>query len=163
MLAFVVFTLLTLNEIDIDDVRYAFHEVDSVAEIEQFINALQSDSSVEAQGYVAALTLLKSRFFTSPLKKLRYFNKGKKRLEELIRHHDHNAELRYLRFSIQISVPNFLGYYDAIDGDLSFLKDVLVSGSMSNDTKRLIVNNILDSGYLIDEDLLYFSKIKSEL
>lgn len=163
MFAFVLFTLLTLNSLDLDHVRYSFNKVDSLKEIETLLEILQNDSSVEAQGYIAALTILKSRFYTYPFKKLKYFNKGKRALEILIDENYGNPELHYLRFSIQISVPKFLGYNSSINEDLLLLKNQSAMDSLNKKTHSIILENILSSGQLSNEDSLYFTKIKNEL
>src|SRR5210317_1891603 len=142
MLIIMLFTILTLNNLDLDYVRNSFHEVSCIDDIEILLDILKSDSSIESQGYSAALTMTKSKYYKSPLKKLKYFNEGKKALELLINHNKQSLELRYLRFSIQNSVPKFLGYSANIHEDLALLKKQLAWGILEKSTSLIILENI---------------------
>ena len=158
-----LFTILTLNNLDLDYVRNSFNEVSSIDDIEILLDILKSDSSIESQGYSAALIMTKSRYYKSPLKKLKYFNEGKKALELLIYHNKQSLELRYLRFSIQNSVPKFLGYNANLHEDLALLKKQLALGILEKSTSLIILKNLLNSNTLSQKDYLYFNEIKNAL
>lgn len=72
------------------------------------------------KGYVGALHLAKSKH-VSIFKKMQFFNKGVALLEEAISKASENVELRFLRLTIQINLPGFLGYSDKISTDKSFV------------------------------------------
>lgn len=60
-----------------------------------------------------------------PLSKLKRFNQGKNKIEQAIRQDSLDAEIRFIRYSIQSKAPAFLGYTDAVEKDLAYLMHVL--------------------------------------
>ena len=91
----------------LDDVRENLFNINSLEQVDNFIERLQEDSSLESKGYIASMTFMKSHFTSSPLKKLKYFNVGKKSLNSLIELNPQNIEIRYLRFLMQKKVQVF--------------------------------------------------------
>jgi hypothetical protein len=57
----------------------------------------------------------------NPLKKMSYFNEGKKILETAVKNEPDNLEVRLMRLITQESVPKILGYYQNIEEDRAFL------------------------------------------
>src|SRR5699024_1283807 len=72
-------------------------------------------------GYKASVTMLLAEHTFNPFKKLKYFNKGKKMLQEAVEADRTNIELRFFRFTAQSNAPSFLGYDDYIQADKKFL------------------------------------------
>lgn len=72
-------------------------------------------------GYKGSATMMMANYVFNPVSKLSYFNKGKKILEKAIEGERENAELRFLRYTIQTNIPFFLGYKKDIKGDKRFL------------------------------------------
>jgi hypothetical protein len=72
-------------------------------------------------GYKAMAEFMKCYHSYNPVNKLSYFYKGKGNLDQAISLDPGNAELRYLRFTVQTNVPSFLGYKEKIDEDKQFL------------------------------------------
>lgn len=70
----------------------------------------------------------------NPYSKFKYFLKGKESLEQAILKDPNNVEYRFLRLSVQLNTPEFLGYNSNIDED-----------------KLVIFNGVK---YLSDKDLL---------
>jgi hypothetical protein len=58
---------------------------------------------------------------TFPFAKLKRFNQGKGKLEQAVKNDPFNAEIRFLRFSIQSKAPGFLNYTDAVDQDFDLI------------------------------------------
>lgn len=83
----------------------------------------------------------------NPYTKFKYFLKGKESLEEAIRKDPDNIEYRFLRLSVQLNTPSFLGYSSNINEDklaifngVKILKDKDLLERISNYTstaKRL--------------------------
>jgi hypothetical protein len=156
--------MLVLHTSDtIDDVRARFFQINSLKEADLFIDKLQYDTSAEARGYMAAMNFTKSRLYKFPLKKLKYFNRGKSILEEVIDAYPLNIELRYLRYSMQKKIPDFLGYNRNIDEDLVMIKKKIASSRMSIKIKSIILNNILILNELNEKDKFEFENILNQL
>ena len=156
--------VLTLNTSDtIDDLRVQYFNINSLKDADFFIDKLQYDSSAEARGYTAALNFTKSRLFKFPFKKMKYFNRGKSILEEAIEANPLNVELRYLRYSLQKRVPDFLGYNANIDEDLLMIKKKITGSGMSVKIKSIILSNILNFNELNEKDKFEFENILNQL
>ena len=54
---------------------------------------------------------------SNPVKKWRYFYKGKDMLENAINKYPNNLELRFLRYCVQLNVPDFLAYKSHLESD----------------------------------------------
>ena len=147
----------------IDDVRVQYLQINSVKDADLFMDKLEHDSSAEARGYMAAMNFTKSRLYKFPLKKMKYFNRGKSILEEVIEAYPLNLELRYLRYSLQKKVPDFLGYNDNIDEDLVMIKKKIANSGMSIKTKSIILSNILILNELSEKDKFEFENILNQL
>lgn len=75
----------------------------------------------------------------NPVTKLRYFNNGKSILENAIAKAPANTELRYLRLTIQLNAPSFLGYNKMIEADKMFLQKN-VTATEDADLKKMITD-----------------------
>ncbi len=73
-------------------------------------------------GYLGAYQTIWANHTFSPFSKLSTFKKGKNNLEKAIEMDNDDAELRWLRLSIQLHAPSFLNYNDDIASDRSFIK-----------------------------------------
>jgi len=79
-----------------------------------------SNKSPVLEGYFGALNVAMSRH-AFLFQKMSYFNKGTEILEKAIKNAPNEVELRFLRLTIQMNVPGFLGYSDNIDSDKRYL------------------------------------------
>ena len=73
------------------------------------------------KAYLGATQMLMAQYAFLPNQKFSWFSSGKSNLEEAIRVEPKNAESIYLRYSIQLNVPSFLGYNKNIVADRAFL------------------------------------------
>ena len=72
-------------------------------------------------GYKAAAHMMSAQYTYNPYSKYRYFKEGRSMIESIIRSHPNNSELRYIRLSIQLNLPEMLNYSDNIEEDTNFL------------------------------------------
>ena len=72
-------------------------------------------------GYAAAYHMLMAKHSSNPIKKMSYFNAGKKKLDASIKQDPSNAELRFIRLCIQYHIPTYLGYRNNIEEDKDYL------------------------------------------
>lgn len=72
--------------------------------------------------YLGALQTIWANHVFSPVSKLKTFNQGKKNIEKAVSSDKDNAEIRFIRLSVQKNAPSFLGYNSMIKTDEAFLK-----------------------------------------
>ena len=97
---------------------------------------LEKDKSVRASAYFGVASMMQAEVYSNPFTKLSYFNKGKKILEEAIVKSPDDAELRFLRYTVQLEVPGILNYNKSIDEDKAVL-DKYIQGNDDALTKRI--------------------------
>ncbi|MFZ1694147.1 MAG: hypothetical protein WAT74_13190 [Flavobacteriales bacterium] len=73
------------------------------------------------KGYLGAATIARASHAVNPFRKLAYFNDGKELLESAVATDNSSLELRFLRLSIQVNAPSFLGYRAAIAEDRAYI------------------------------------------
>lgn len=71
--------------------------------------------------YKGVAYTLMAKNAATPFKKLSYFNKGKKILDEAVKHLPKDIEPRFLRLTVQVNAPSFLNYNSHIKEDKSFI------------------------------------------
>jgi len=124
LFSFFFIVLFVLNQ-DLKKMRSFFSELNSSEHaVEQLkkisLNSNQVSSSLK-MAYYAAAEMTSAQYKISPVSKINAFNSGKKLLEKVILVDSLNAEIRYIRFTIQTNAPGFLGYNKSIHTDKSFL------------------------------------------
>ena len=121
---------------EIEDVRVLFHKAESsqkvCIELIELLEPYNDKNNALFLGYRASATMLMAKHLINPFSKLSYFKKGKLMLEKAIQFDQKNAELRFLRYTIQTNVPSFLNYSDNKENDRVFL---LQSLNRLNDQK----------------------------
>lgn len=85
--------------------------------------------------------MLMAKHVINPFSKLSYFKKGRIMLEKAINTDKNNVELRFLRYTIQTSVPAFLNYSQDKKQDKEFLISSLVS--LEDHELKQAINNYL--------------------
>jgi hypothetical protein len=105
-------------------------------------------------GYFASAQALASKHISAPSDKLKYLKLADKSFEEAIQKQPENAEVRFLRFSVQINIPRFLGFSDDIEKDIqSMVANIPKTNSIQEypEWKKIIINFLIDSGKCSDE------------
>lgn len=72
-------------------------------------------------GFLAVGNFFMAKHAFNPLKKMSYFNEGKKIMENAVEAEPSNLEVRLMRLITQESVPKILGYYQDISEDRTYL------------------------------------------
>lgn len=93
--------------------------------------------------YLGALETIWAKHVFSPFSKLETFKKGTRKIEQAVQQDSVNIEIRYLRLSIQKSVPGILGYSDDIEKDTAFMRNHF--GEISSVALRNKVQEILEN------------------
>ncbi len=87
----------------------------------ELLRAADKAASPLTAGYKGAAMMIAAKYFFNPLTKLRYFRKGKNLLQTAVRTDSTSVELHFLRYTIQVNAPGFLGYRDDITADNAFI------------------------------------------
>lgn len=74
--------------------------------------------------YLGAFQTIWAKHTINPVSKLNTFKKGKRNIEDAVKSEPDNVEIRFVRLSIQVNCPSFLGYSDKINED----KKIVQSG-----------------------------------
>lgn len=106
-----------------------------------FINKYKSSTKVSVQAYVISLEMKQAEYKLFPWQKLKIFNKGKQKLEQLIIENEKNADLRYIRLVIQEQLPKLLNYSSEIENDKLFLSELLKIKDSTDYLDPYIKNN----------------------
>lgn len=75
--------------------------------------------------YLGAFQTIWANHVFNPFSKLKTFKKGKANIELAVKNENSNAEIRFIRLSVQKNCSGFLGYNDNIKQDKLFLKNHL--------------------------------------
>lgn len=73
--------------------------------------------------YKGANEMIQAKYTLNPFAKFEKFNRGKELIKKAFSRDSLNLEMRFIRYSIQINLPSFLGYNDELDMDKRFLLD----------------------------------------
>ena len=111
--------------------------------LSNYLNKLEKkDNTIDA--YIGANNLLISKFSNNIIKKFKYFEEGKKIIEQAIKNDPKNIEIVFLRYLNQKNSPWFLNYnqnlvedYDFLIKNLSFISDPY----FKNVIQKILKNN----------------------
>lgn len=106
------------------------------------------------EGYAAAAHMISAKHAWNPIRKSSLFFKGKHSLEATILRNFEEVELRFLRLTIQSSIPSFLGYKSSISSDKKYILANYFSID-DVDLKTRIKSFILNSGYFDQSEIKY--------
>ncbi len=153
LLLIVGFTLLTKavtaqQTVSITEARELYYgmsvdECNALELADLFSKKEPSDPLLKA--YYGAASAAAPTCVTNPARKISYFRKGTRLLDDAVKAAPGNFEIRFLRFATQEMAPGFLGYKDDLENDKNFLIKNLASGfNKINDQKVLnFVSNFL--------------------
>ena len=71
----------------------------------------------KCEAYLGAALILKAKHINSPISKLSFFRKGRKKLDDVIDKNPNFVEYRWLRYSLQKNAPGFLNYNKNLNMD----------------------------------------------
>lgn len=93
---------------------------------EQLITETKNEKiNTVIMAYCGVGKILMANYYFNPISKYNSFKEGKAILEGAIKADGFNPELRYLRLTIQINAPAFLGYNKNITMDQRYLENCL--------------------------------------
>ncbi|MCZ2100184.1 MAG: hypothetical protein LC107_01440 [Chitinophagales bacterium] len=122
--ALLVFSSFSIYSLD--DVRANYSQLATDKELcSELLAQLEKNKNQSAThlAYLGSLQTIWANHTLNPATKLSTFNKGKKNIEAAIKKEPKNAELRFIRLSVQKNAPAFLGYQSNIKEDIEFIKN----------------------------------------
>jgi len=126
--------------------RSEFQEISSEADIKKVLDfEYENADDKERQlieAYKATATCMLADYAFAPTSKLKYFNEGKKRLEELILERK-DVENVYLRLLLQLNVPRILSYDNNIEEDMAYLGSSLAAAPIDVTYKYAMLKNLV--------------------
>ncbi len=99
--------------------------VSDAALCDSLIQVFSDRKSNLSLAYSGALTALKAKHAFNPLKKLKYFKRGKAQIQAAVEADPSNVEVRFLRYCLQKKSPPVLGYHQEIEEDERFIRQHL--------------------------------------
>lgn len=126
----------------IEEIRSTYHKIETNEDLKNFIVLARTINCQQTIPYVASCIMKKAENTFWPYKKLKYFNEGKKLLEDYILKNPTNLEARYVRFLVQNRVPFFLGYHKDQDLDKKFIEVNIEHAALPEAYKKTIVYTI---------------------
>ncbi len=145
MLSIGIFLSIFTNIADCSEmqlVRKQYHENKNSDQLDAYIDYLENLNCTLAEPYLASSIMQKAEHSFMPTKKLKYFNSGKKRLEDFIQNNPKNIEAKYVRAMVQSEVPSFLGYNDAMKQDIDFIQQRIKNSDLPVEYQEIILKNI---------------------
>lgn len=136
------------------DLRLQYHKAiyneDIANSLDANLKLINNKTALQA-GYYGANKMVLAKFAFWPNTKYSLFIEGKNLLESAIGIDQKNIELIYLRYSIQLNSPDFLGYNQNKESDKKFLvsKVRLIS---DKDLKERITRFLIEEGKLSETE-----------
>ena len=97
--------------------RAVFQEVSC----DSIIDFCKGKINQKCEAYLGAALILKAKHVNSPISKLSFFRKGRKKLDDVIDKNPNFVEYRWLRYSLQKNAPSFLNYNKNLNMDSLFI------------------------------------------
>jgi hypothetical protein len=127
LICLMIFVTAEVSSNEIEQVRKLFFEsTKSQSKTELMFEYLKNknvSSNPVLKAYYGMTYMLMAKHGFNFFTRLSNFNKGKEILEQAIAQDKSNAELRFLRLSVQMNIPTFLNYSSNIDGDKKIISE----------------------------------------
>jgi len=131
---------------------------------EKFYDLLHDyrDQDALVLGYKAASEAIKARD-ASMLNKLTYVQQAARTFEQAVALAPTNAEIRFLRFSVESNLPPFLGLSKHVDEDKSFLLGAALrhpSSGLDEEAFRTVRGFLVGRGHVSEADAQKLAQVK---
>lgn len=101
--------------------------------------ACEKNQNMHVQGYLAAAKMVSSKYIINPFISIKIFNAGKHELENLILSNPDDPEMRFLRYTIQMNTPKFIGYYKNKTEDRKMVIEYLTNNPKSELSLHMLI------------------------
>lgn len=132
---------------------------------EKFYNLLRDYAGQDALvlGYKAASEAIKARD-ASMLNKLTYVQQAARTFDQAVRLDSDNAEIRFLRFSVESNLPPFLGLSKHVEEDRAFLLQAALQhpgSGMDAEAFQTVRGFLVGRGHVSDDEAQRLARVKS--
>tara|TARA_B100000809_G_scaffold236349_1_gene255329 strand:- start:555 stop:1070 length:516 start_codon:yes stop_codon:yes gene_type:complete len=141
-----------------DSLRILFHQIINEDDIENLLSYQKDIHTNISEAYFGSATVMKAQYVFSPIQKYNNFKDGTKLLETSLKTCQ-TVENTYLRLLVQINTPHFLGYYEDMTEDVSFIVDNIDDCTLTEQWKVTFLEKLVFS----ESDINDFSTIKIKL
>jgi len=121
-----------------------------LSEINKELDLLNTVSIPEKEAYEGTLLMRKSGLLKIPAEKLRFFKKGRIKLESALLKDSSNCEYHFLRLTIQEHAPKVVKYSAELENDKQFILKYFKD--LSPVVQKVIIDYSKDSKILNPED-----------
>lgn len=135
------YSILATDNINVEDIRKGYYEAvyDSKRTDELYSQLKKVKSSDPlVQAYIGSLEALKAKHARNPYYKLSYLAQFDKTIRAAVKKAPDNLEIRFLRFSVQYYVPEFLGYSKEMQEDKQKIVYLITQKKYSEDERGLV-------------------------
>lgn len=131
---------------------------------EKFYDLLHGyrDQNALVLGYKAASEAIKARD-ASMLNKLTYVQQAARTFEQAVALAPENAEIRFLRFSVESNLPPFLGLSKHVEEDKSFLLGAALQhprSGLDDEAFRTVRNFLVGRGHVSEAEAQQLAQVK---
>lgn len=127
---------------DLEKIRINYEKAVSDKKICQaMIKKLSTDTDALHMAYLGAFQAIWAKHIINPISKLSTFKKGKKNIELAVKSKPDDVEIRFVRLSVQLNCPSFLGYSSQINEDKKIVKSN-IQNIQSAVLKRMVLKII---------------------
>ncbi|MDZ4838937.1 MAG: hypothetical protein SGJ04_02900 [Bacteroidota bacterium] len=102
-------------------------------------------------GYKGAIEAIIAKHAWNPYNKIKYLNKSQVTLAKAIAAAPSDAELRFLRYTIQFYIPEYLGYSNDLDKDKKVI--LKYASSAVKEVREVIVQFFTENKLCTDKEL----------
>ncbi len=121
-----------------DEIRKQFHTIDNEESLKAFIELSSGVDDKKASPYIEAAHMRQAIYTNNPFKKMKFFSKGKNKLEQYINQNPFDIEARYVRALVQSEVPVFLKYNEQLNSDTTYILDNIDDSSLPSYYKEML-------------------------
>jgi hypothetical protein len=129
--------------LELDAIRNSYRLAAADKEVcKEMIDKLENSEDAVHIAYLGAFQAIWAKHTDNPFKKLGTFRRGKNNIEKAIALDPSNAEVRFIRMSVQLNAPKFLGYSSNIEEDRKFIRanrDAIKSGVL-----KLMIDDLIE-------------------
>ncbi|WP_338793442.1 hypothetical protein [Bernardetia sp. MNP-M8] len=125
-----------------------FEAIGNERKIERLLKQLQEIENPSALllAYCAACESMMAQFSWNPYTKLAQVNKSFDLFKEAIKEDSQNTEIRFLRFSVQHNVPDFLRKNREFEEDKTVLVENFDKADFDTEFRTFLIGYLKDSG-----------------
>ncbi|MFD2603492.1 hypothetical protein [Flavobacterium suzhouense] len=105
------------------------------------IYKLRNDREPIRIAYLGAFQTIWAKHTLNPFEKLKTFKEGKANIEESVAQSPSDMEIRFIRLSVQLNAPKFLGYSNNIEEDKKIIRHC--GSEIKSETLQKMINECI--------------------